>query len=217
MYRVLPLTVNKQKDYNLKREFISTLCIETLVQSRTFVYFPPMHGPGTMLRALCIGTVMPDENKNIQFIHGGNFSIQSPFQCVCLIILMVVSVWNDTFPPHSSSSFASNYCDERCARVLDCFYCHNPTSAFFSTYTMRKYHMNDSMRIKQIKKRASVVVFCFRLHITTLQHWTFMVTNRDETNDFLFLLSDFFIVSICCSDTREQITPTETKIENWCG
>lgn len=66
--------------------------------------------------------------------------------------------------------------------------------------------MNNRMRFKQINDKKSTVIFlCFRLHISTLQRWRFMVTNRAETNDFLFLLSDFFIISICCSDTREKI------------
>lgn len=84
MYRVLlplplpltPTTVHKQKDYNLKGNYID-------IVHRSF-------GPVTdfylfLLRAkhwICVCTVSMYSQPN-KFIHGGNFSIQSPFQCVC--------------------------------------------------------------------------------------------------------------------------------------
>lgn len=205
MYRVLllltPTTVHKQKDYNLKGNYID-------IVHRSF-------GPVTdfylfLLRAkhwICVCTVSMYSHNQINlfmaeisqfnlhfnaFAHyfAGTKTVYMAFVSKLLLFLIFTDL-------------CSFFCAWMCAWIL----CVQQRASSFVISCMSVNDGVSSIRQQQQQHNQNRFISYAHYHIKRV--WIMAYTNKAETNDFLFLLSDFFIVSICCSDTNLNKIPNQ--------
>lgn len=168
--------------------------------------------------------------NGMEFIHSGNFSIQSSFQCV-LARSHYLQAFQQTFSSLSSLSFSLCPCFRRqiiamtgqsqwwipIFFVVTCFrpnkWRKSRHSNKYQRQSWNSFSLTESRLywLKRTPKKTHRTVFIRNASVR------FMSSNKVETNDFLFLLSHFFIVSICCSSSSNDNGRLHNKnrLTNW--
>lgn len=230
------LSLHKQKDYNLKGNyvFISAMCIETLVQSRTFVCFRTntngnnvgWGGNDVQRLQLWIHCMEMEWNLFIAEISQFNlhFNAFSPALIICRLFSKLFHRFrlfhSVSVPCFRRQIIAMTGQSQWWIPIFFVVTCFRPNkwrksrhSNKYQRQSWNSFSLTESRLYwhKRTPKKTHRTVFIRNASVR------FMSSNKVETNDFLFLLSHFFIVSICCSSSSNDNGRLHNKnrLTNW--